>query len=151
MLSWFFPIPPGMCQCSACIWSVAVRCPWSFINGPIACRHSTLLFCPRVFDLSLFSLCLSSFSVKSLTEPAVLLSISGKKGRHCNLNTPSNAVYCCYRCYYIWFPWKRTRFCVFINVNMLGSQCVHCAIELDGYVGLKMTDWWVETCNLMYK
>jgi len=39
----------------------------------------------------------------------------------------------------------------FINVNILGSQSVHSTNDLVCYVGLKMTDWWVETCSLMYK
>jgi len=35
----------------------------------------------------------------------------------------------------------------FINVNVLGSQWAHNTNDLVCYVGLKMTDWWVETCN----
>ena len=34
----------------------------------------------------------------------------------------------------------------FINVNILGSQCAHSTNDLVCYVGLKMTDRWVETC-----
>ena len=38
---------------------------------------------------------------------------------------------------------KLTRF-YFINVNILGSQCAPSTNDLVCYVGLKMTDWWVE-------
>ena len=40
-------------------------------------------------------------------------------------------------------------FTYFINVNILGSQCAHSTNDLICCVALKMTDWWVETCNLM--
>jgi len=39
----------------------------------------------------------------------------------------------------------------FINVNILGSQYGHSTNDLVCYVGLKMTNWWVETCSFMYK
>jgi len=39
----------------------------------------------------------------------------------------------------------------FININTMGSQCAHSTNALVCYVGLKMTDWWVETCSIMYK
>jgi hypothetical protein len=42
-------------------------------------------------------------------------------------------------------------FMYFINVNILGSQYTHSTNDLVCYVGLRMTDWWVETCSLMYK
>jgi len=42
-------------------------------------------------------------------------------------------------------------FMYFINVNILGSQCAHSTNDLICYVGRKMTDWWVESCSLMYK
>jgi len=38
----------------------------------------------------------------------------------------------------------------FINVKVLGSQRAHSTNHLVCYVGLMMTDWWVETCSLMY-
>jgi len=38
----------------------------------------------------------------------------------------------------------------FIYVNILGSQCAYSTNVLVCYVGLKMTDWWVETCSLMF-
>jgi len=45
---------------------------------------------------------------------------------------------------------KKPDFMYFINVNILGSQCAHSTNDLVCYVGLKMTDWRVETCSLMY-
>jgi len=42
-------------------------------------------------------------------------------------------------------------FMYLINVNILESQRAHSTNDLVFNVGLKMTDWWVETCSLMYK
>ena len=39
---------------------------------------------------------------------------------------------------------------IIIIVHILGSQCAYRTNDLVSYVGLKMTDWWVETCSLMY-
>jgi len=41
-------------------------------------------------------------------------------------------------------------FMYLINVNILGSQCAHRTSDLVCYVGLKMTDRWVETCILIF-
>ena len=46
--------------------------------------------------------------------------------------------------------WCSPDFMYFINVNILRSQCAHSTSDLICYVGLKMTDWWVETCSLVY-
>jgi len=40
------------------------------------------------------------------------------------------------------------KFMYLINVNILESQRAHSTNDLVCFVGMKMTDWWVETCSL---